>query len=140
MLAGQQQRAAFGRQQQLQRHAASKSSAPARPSARCSAGIRLLGVGSSAPSTVISNADLERLVETNDEWIRTRTGIQQRHVLGEGETMAQHAAKACQGAMEMAGISADQVDMILLATSTPDDAFGSACQVRVRRVAGCMYS
>lgn len=92
-------------------------------------GCRLLGVGSSAPATVLSNQDLERFVDTNDEWITTRTGIKRRHILGEDESMAQHAAKACQQALDMAGVSADLVDMVLLATSTPDDAFGSACQV-----------
>jgi 3-oxoacyl-[acyl-carrier-protein] synthase III len=89
-----------------------------------------VGVGSSAPATVLSNSDLERYIDTNDEWITTRTGIKRRHILGEGESVAQHAANACQKALDMAGVSPDQVDMILLATSTPDDAFGSACQVR----------
>lgn len=93
-------------------------------------GCRLVGVGSSAPATVLSNSDLERYIDTNDEWITTRTGIKRRHILGEGESVAQHAANACQKALDMAGVSPDQVDMILLATSTPDDAFGSACQVQ----------
>jgi 3-oxoacyl-[acyl-carrier-protein] synthase-3 len=93
-------------------------------------GCRLVGVGSSSPSTVLSNKDLERYIDTNDEWIQTRTGIKRRHILGEGETMAQHAAAASKKALEMAGLEADKIDMILLATSTPDDAFGSACQVR----------
>lgn len=92
-------------------------------------GCRLLGVGSSAPASVLSNVDLERFVDTNDEWITTRTGIKRRHVLGEGETMVDHAAAACNRALEMAGVAAGDIDLILLATSTPDDAFGSACQV-----------
>jgi 3-oxoacyl-[acyl-carrier-protein] synthase-3 len=95
-------------------------------------GCRLLGVGSSAPTNVISNADLERWIDTNDEWITTRTGIKRRHVLAEGETMAQHAATASARALDMAGVLPEDVDMILLATSTPDDAFGSACQVYAR--------
>jgi 3-oxoacyl-[acyl-carrier-protein] synthase-3 len=94
-------------------------------------GCRLTGVGSSAPDTVLSNQDLERYIDTNDEWIATRTGIRRRHVLGEGESVAQHAANACKKALEMAGVEAEAVDMVLLATSTPDDAFGSACQVRM---------
>jgi 3-oxoacyl-[acyl-carrier-protein] synthase-3 len=88
-----------------------------------------MGVGSSAPATVITNDDLARFVETSDEWIATRTGIRRRHVLNDGESMVDHAAIACQKALEMAGVSAEEVDMIVLATSTPDDAFGSACQV-----------
>ena len=116
------------------------------PSVQCSAqqgvgsngltGCRLVGVGSSAPATVLSNSDLERWVDTNDEWITSRTGIRRRHIIGEGESLAQHGAKACQQALDMAGVAAADVDMILLATSTPDDAFGSACQVRGARVCG----
>jgi 3-oxoacyl-[acyl-carrier-protein] synthase-3 len=93
-------------------------------------GCKLVGVGSSVPSTVLSNADLEKFVETNDEWIASRTGIRRRHVLAEGETMGSHAAAACKKALEMAGIAAEDVSIVLVATSTPDDAFGSACQVR----------
>jgi 3-oxoacyl-[acyl-carrier-protein] synthase-3 len=78
---------------------------------------------------VLSNVDLERFVDTNDEWITSRTGIKRRHVLAEGETMVDHAAAACNRALEMAGVAAGDIDLILLATSTPDDAFGSACQV-----------
>lgn len=93
-------------------------------------GCKLVGVGSSVPSTVLSNVDLEQFVETNDEWITTRTGIKRRHILAEGETMAQHAAQACTKALEMAGVSAEDVNIVLMSTSTPDDVFGSACQVR----------
>lgn len=93
-------------------------------------GCKLVGVGSSVPSTVLSNADLEKFVETNDEWISSRTGIKRRHVLAEGENMAGHAAAACNKALEMAGIAAEDVNIVVMATSTPDDAFGSACQVR----------
>lgn len=116
--------------QHVSRRALSVVSAAAPPALT---GVALIGVGSSAPATVISNADLERFVDTNDEWITARTGIKRRHVLGEGESMAQHAAKASQRALEMAGIGPEAVDMVLLATSTPDDAFGSACQVRAAR-------
>lgn len=93
-------------------------------------GCKLVGVGSSAPSTVLSNADLEKFVETSDEWIASRTGIRRRHVLADGENMAGHAAAACKKALEMAGVAAEDVSIVLMATSTPDDAFGSACQVR----------
>ena len=81
------------------------------------------------PEAVLSNKDLEQLVETNDEWIATRTGIRKRHILGKYETLSDHAAKASQQALDMAGIAAEDVDLIILATSSPDDLFGSACRV-----------
>lgn len=100
-------------------------------------GCKLVGVGSSVPSTVLSNADLEQFVETNDEWITTRTGIKRRHILAEGETMSQHAAQACIKALEMAGVSAEDVNIVLMSTSTPDDVFGSACQVGTDKTVLC---
>lgn len=99
-------------------------------------GCKLVGCGSSAPEAVLSNKDLEQLVETNDDWIATRTGIRKRHILGKDETLSDHAAKASQRALDMAGIHAEDVDLIILATSSPDDLFGSAC--RVRNLAVCM--
>ncbi len=108
------------------------------PSLRCSAqassehglrGCRITGSGSSVPEAVLSNSDLEKLVETNDEWIATRTGIRSRHVMAAGESLSSHAAAAANRALEMAGVSAADIDVVLLATSTPDDLFGSACQV-----------
>lgn len=108
------------------------------PSLRCSAqassehglrGCRITGSGSSVPEAVLSNSDLEKLVETNDEWIATRTGIRRRHVMAAGESLSSHAAAAANRALEMAGVSAADIDVVLLATSTPDDLFGSACQV-----------
>ena len=92
-------------------------------------GCKLVGCGSSAPEAVLSNKDLETLVETNDDWIATRTGIRKRHILGENETLSDHAARSAQQALDMAGISAIDVDLIILATSSPDDLFGSACRV-----------
>lgn len=92
-------------------------------------GCKLAGCGSSVPEAVLSNKDLEQLVETNDEWIATRTGIRKRHILGKHETLSEHAAKASQQALDMAGIAAEDVDLIILATSSPDDLFGSACRV-----------
>jgi 3-oxoacyl-[acyl-carrier-protein] synthase III len=90
-------------------------------------GVRLAGCGSSVPQKALTNHDLEKLVETNDEWITSRTGIRKRHVLAEGEGIATHAAAAGAKALEMAAVSPDQVDLIILATSSPDDLFGSAC-------------
>lgn len=65
-----------------------------------------------------------------------RTGIRQRHILGRNENLSDHAAKSAQLALEMAGVAPEDVDMILLATSSPDDLFGSACQVIVRSAGG----
>lgn len=99
--------------------------------AKFPAGVRMTGVGSSVPSTVIANTDFPSLgIETSDEWIASRTGIRRRHVLGEGETLTQHAVEASRRALEMAGVQPEDVDMVLFATSSPDDIFGSACQVQ----------
>ncbi|KAF6262391.1 thiolase-like protein [Scenedesmus sp. NREL 46B-D3] len=103
---------------------------PRQVAADAMVGCKLVGVGSSVPATVLSNTDMEKFVETNDDWIATRTGIKRRHILAEGETMAGHAAEACRKAMEMASVSAADINMVIMATSTPDDAFGSACQVQ----------
>ena len=98
--------------------------------AHASVAIKLMGVGSAVPEKILTNADLEKLVETNDEWITSRTGIKQRHILGEGESLSQLAATASQRALDMAGVAAEDVDLIILATSSPDDLFGSACAVQ----------
>lgn len=90
----------------------------------------MVGCGSSAPEAVLSNKDLEQLVQTDDDWIASRTGIRRRHILGKNETLSDHAAKAAQQALDMAGIPAEDVDLIILATSSPDDLFGSACRVQ----------
>lgn len=90
----------------------------------------LLGVGSSTPETVLSNSDLSEIVDTNDEWISSRTGIRRRHVLAEGEGIVAHAVASCIKALKMAGVVREDVDMIIMATSSHDDLFGSASQVR----------
>lgn len=92
-------------------------------------GVSLVGVGSAKPSIALSNAELSQVVETSDEWITTRTGIQQRHILQEG-SLASLATTAAQQALTMADIDAASVELIILATSTPDDLFGSAAQVQ----------
>lgn len=75
-----------------------------RQATQCAAsGVRLAGCGSSVPEQVLTNDDLAKLVETNDEWITSRTGIKQRHILSEGESLSGHGATACQRALEMAG-------------------------------------
>lgn len=91
---------------------------------------RLAGVGSSVPETALSNDDLSAFVDTSDEWIAARTGIRKRHVVAQGETITQHATASAKAAMEMAGLEGADVDMVIVATSSPDDVFGSATQVR----------
>lgn len=94
------------------------------------AGIAIIGSGSAAPQTVLSNEHLSKIVDTSDEWISSRTGMKNRHIADKSESLSQLSAIAANKAIEMAGISATEVDLIILATSTPDDLFGSACQVQ----------
>jgi 3-oxoacyl-[acyl-carrier-protein] synthase-3 len=78
------------------------------------------GVGSALPEKAVTNDDLARIVETSDDWIVQRTGIKRRHIAGEGETTSTLGAKAAGAAMAQAGWSAEDVDLIIVATSTPD--------------------
>jgi 3-oxoacyl-[acyl-carrier-protein] synthase-3 len=80
----------------------------------------IVGWGHEVPKTVLTNADLEQIVETSDEWISTRTGIRERHIAGAGETTASMGAIAAARALAVAGVSADSVDLIVVATLTPD--------------------
>jgi 3-oxoacyl-[acyl-carrier-protein] synthase-3 len=90
---------------------------------------RPIGIGSAVPDTIITNLELESVVETNDEWIQSRTGISQRHVLTGDESLRTLGAKAAQRALDMAGISAADLDLIICATSSPDDMFGDATAI-----------
>ena len=100
---------------------------------------RIAGTGSALPEKVLSNKDLEQFVETTDEWIASRTGIRQRHVVVEGETTADLAERAARAAMEAAGVTASELDLIVLGTTTPNLIFPStACLVQHRLGAnGC---
>lgn len=92
---------------------------------------RIIGTGSYLPERVLSNADLEKMVETSDEWIQSRTGIKQRHIVAKGETTTDLASNAAVNALEMAGIQASDLDLIVLATTTPDKIFpGTATLVQ----------
>ena len=95
-------------------------------------GVLFRGSGSATPSRSISNAELGQRVETSDEWIRSRTGIAARRVINSDESLAELSGLAAERALEMAGWSADSLDLILLATSTPDDLFGSAPRLQAR--------
>ncbi len=91
----------------------------------------ITGVGSYVPEKVLTNADLEKMVETSDEWITSRTGIKERHIAATDEFTSDMAAKAAERAMKMAGVTANQIDLIIIATLTPDMQFPStACLVQ----------
>ena len=94
------------------------------------AGMAITGCGSAAPESVLTNDHLAQMVETSDEWIATRTGMKNRHIASPSESLSQLSAVAAKKAIAMAGISALEIDLIILATSTPDDMFGSACKVQ----------
>jgi len=91
----------------------------------------IVSVGSYVPARVLTNADLEKMVETSDEWITTRTGIKQRRIAAADEYTSDMAARAAERAMARAGITPDQIDLIIVATVTPDMIFPStACLVQ----------
>ena len=100
---------------------------------------RVIGTGSYLPEKVLTNADLEKMVETSDEWIHSRTGIRERHIAEDNETTADLAEKASRLAMEAAGVGPEEIDLIVLATTTPDKIFPStACLVQSRLdIHGC---
>lgn len=100
---------------------------------------RISGTGSYLPSRVLTNQDLERMVDTTDAWIRERTGISKRHLVANGETTASMAEAAARRALEMAGKAPQDIDLIILATTTPDQLFpGTACLVQQRLgIQGC---
>ena len=100
----------------------------AEPSA---AGVSLLGTGSYAPDRVLTNAEMERMVDTSDEWITTRTGIKERHIAAEGQQTSDMAAEAARAALAQAGVEAMDVGLILVATASPDMLFpATACLVQ----------
>ena len=86
----------------------------------------VLGVGSALPRRRVTNEELAKTVDTSDEWIVERTGIQSRYVAGEGETTATLATDAARRALDHAGLSAGEIDLIVLATATPDQTFPSS--------------
>lgn len=95
--------------------------------------IGIIGVGEYLPEKILTNADLEKMVDTSDEWITTRTGIKQRHLVGEGQAASDLAAKAAEKALLSAGLAANDIDLIIVATVTPDTQFPStACYVQAK--------
>ena len=95
------------------------------------AGVSVLGTGSFLPARVMTNADIEKIVETSDDWITSRTGIKERRIADEGEHTSDLGAGAARAALEQAGIAAGEVDLILVATASPDMVFPStACIIQ----------
>ncbi len=94
--------------------------------------VQLTGVGASVPSVVVTNDDLAAILETSDEWIRTRTGIRERRILPPDQSLVDLALPAAQQALAMAAVEACDLDLIILATSTGADRFGSAPQIQAR--------
>lgn len=94
---------------------------------------QIVGVGAYLPSRIVTNAELERTVDTSDAWIVERSGIRQRHIAAEGETTSDLAFEAGKLALANAGLSADQLDMIVLGTATPDHTFpATSARVQAR--------
>ncbi|MEO6093550.1 MAG: beta-ketoacyl-ACP synthase III [Novosphingobium sp.] len=96
----------------------------------------LLGTGSALPRRVVSNAELAQTVDTTDEWIVARTGIRSRHIAGDDETTSSLAVDAALRAIEAAGIDAKSIDLIVLATATPDQTFPASATIVQQRL-GC---
>jgi len=100
---------------------------------------RIKGTGSYLPEKTLTNKDLETMVDTTDEWIFDRTGIKERHIAADDETTCDLAEQAARAAMESAGVTANDIDLIIIATTTPDRVFPStACLLQQRLgIAGC---
>lgn len=102
-----------------------KKADPGRGALKC----KPIGIGHAAPANRVSNKDMESIVDTTEEWIRSRTGIESRHILDGSESVRDLAIRAAQGALSSSGLSADDIDMVIVATSSPEDMFGDAPSV-----------
>ena len=100
---------------------------------------KILGTGSYLPEQVRTNADLEKMVDTSDEWITVRTGIKERRIAAENETIADMGHLAAERAIEMAGINKEEIELIIVATTSSENSFpSSACQVQHKLgIKGC---
>ena len=100
---------------------------------------KIAGTGSYLPTKILSNKQLETMIDTTDEWIFTRTGIRERHIAAEGEFTSDLALEAAKNAITSAGIDANQIDLIIVATTTPDKIFPSVATMLQRKlgIAGC---
>jgi 3-oxoacyl-[acyl-carrier-protein] synthase III len=97
---------------------------------------RIAGTGSYLPKKIITNQDLEKMVDTTDEWIRTRTGIERRHIAADGETTVDLAEHAARRALKAAGVAPEAVDFIAFGTTTPDLIFPN-CGTLLQKRLGC---
>lgn len=100
---------------------------------------KIAGTGSYLPKKILTNAELESMVDTTDEWIVARTGIKERHIAAEGEFTSDLACQAAKNAIESAGINAADIDLIIVATTTPDKIFPSVATMVQNKlgIAGC---
>jgi 3-oxoacyl-[acyl-carrier-protein] synthase-3 len=100
---------------------------------------KIAGTGSYLPNKILTNAELESMVDTTDDWIVARTGIKERHIAADGEFTSDLAVNAAKNAIESAGITAADIDLILVATTTPDKIFPSVATMVQRKlgIAGC---
>jgi 3-oxoacyl-[acyl-carrier-protein] synthase-3 len=90
---------------------------------------RIAGTGRYLPERVLTNADLEKMVETSDEWITTRTGVQRRHIAAENQTTSDLCVEAARRAMESAGVGADEIDLVVIGTTSPDLVFPNVATI-----------
>src|SRR5471032_541788 len=98
---------------------------------------RIAGTGSYLPEKILTNAELEKMVDTTYEWIRTRTGIERRHIAADGETTVDLAEHAARRAIEAAGLKPEDIDFIAFGTTTPDLVFPN-CGVLLQKRLGCL--
>ncbi|MEK6529914.1 MAG: 3-oxoacyl-ACP synthase, partial [candidate division NC10 bacterium] len=97
---------------------------------------KIVGLGAYAPKRILTNQDLERMVQTSDEWIVQRTGIRERHIAEEGEAASDLAVRAAQQALERAGVEPEEVEFIVVGTTTGDMAFPTTANMVQHRL-GC---
>lgn len=97
-------------------------------------GIRIIGTGRCIPDKILSNDDLEKMVDTSDEWIVTRTGIKERHIADDQTSSSDLATVAAKNALENAGITPDMIDLIIVSTVTPDHAFPCTAAIVQRNI------
>src|SRR5947208_3105415 len=103
---------------------------------------QLVGCGAYLPERILTNEELARRIDTSDEWIVQRTGIRQRHIAAEGELCSDLARRAAQRALVSAGVAADDLDLLVLATTTPDNTFPATAtkvQAQLGMTRGCAF-